>query len=242
MPMSKPEPNAETGRLLQWACVVAAIAPMALLGGWMYLVRDRAPGVAEFFLGPLLVGGLMVFWLLFLHVVVCRDRLRTLGFTRRGLMADACWGIALGAVFLVLKQVTDPWLLGLFPQRAPSPEIIGLIRAVAGDPLLLALWLGPVVWFGIAGFEELWRVFLLHRLWSLVPGLPGAWLTLFAVSALVGVAHGYQGPAAVVSIGVKSLLMGAFFMYRRRVVPLIVAHAVYDSVQIAFAVRMLGGG
>mgnify|MGYP000155062678 CR=1 FL=1 len=90
-------------------------------------------------------------------------------------------------------------------------------------------------------FEELWRVFVLHRLWSLFPGRAEAWSVVLMVSVLIGFAHGYQGPAGGVSIAVKSVLMGAYFMKARRLVPLIVAHAVYDSVQIAMAAWALRG-
>ena len=105
--------------------------------------------------------------------------------------------------------------------------------------MLLALWLGPVVWIGIAGFEEFWRVFVLRRLWLVFPGRANAWAVLLVVSAFIGIAHGYQGPAAILSIGFKSVLMGWYFMKSGRIRPLIVAHAVYDSVQIVLAVRAI---
>jgi hypothetical protein len=66
--------------VIQIPAAIAAIIPMAALTVWMYLLRDSVPGVNEFFLGPLLVGGGMIFWLLFLHLVVCRDSLQSLGF------------------------------------------------------------------------------------------------------------------------------------------------------------------
>ena len=56
---------------------------------------------------------------------------------------------------------------------------------------------------------------------------------------LIGLAHGYQGPAAFLSITLKSVLAGWYFLSSGRVRPLIVAHAVYDSVQIAMAVTMI---
>jgi hypothetical protein len=101
---------------------------------------------------------------------------------------------------------------------------------------LLALWLGPVVWIGIAGFEELWRVFVLRRFWNVFSGTGGKWMVLLLVSILVGAAHGYQGPVSILSIGFKSVLMGWFFMATGRTRALIVSHVVYDSVQIVMAV------
>jgi len=209
---------------------------MAALTTWMYIIRDSAPGLGEFFLGPLLFGGGMIFWLLFLHIVVCRDTLQSLGFRIDGFWIDLAIGIALGVGFLFLKTLEQPLLNSLFERRPPSEEIIQLIHGVSSNLWLLALWLGPVVWIGIAGFEELWRVFVLRRFWNVFSGIGGKWMVLVLVSALIGVAHGYQGPAAILSIGFKSVLMGWFFMATGRTRALIVSHVVYDSVQIVMAV------
>lgn len=233
--------TSRAGPLVQFTAGVLAIIPMAGLAAWMYIIRDSTPGVSEFFLGPLLVGGAIIFWLLFLHLVMCRDSLPALGFRISGFWRDVATGLVLGLAFLLLKYLSDPFLRGLFEPRPPSAEIITLIHGVASDPLLLALWLGPVVWIGIAGFEELWRVVVLRRLWMVFPGVSGKWIVLLLVSVLLGVVHGYQGPAAIVSISVKSVLMGGYFMATGRARPLIVAHAVYDSVQIVMAVIAIRG-
>ena len=222
--------------VIQILTAFAAIMPMVALSIWMYLLRDSVPGVSEFFLGPLLFGGGMIFWLLFLHIVVCRDNLQTLGFKIDGLWMDVVVGSGLGTAFLLLKELMQPLLNSVFEPRPPSTEIIQLIHSVASDPWLLALWLGPVVWIGIAGFEELWRVVVLRRFWNVFSGTGGKWMVLLLVSVLIGAAHGYQGPAAIVSIGFKSVLMGWFFMATGRTRALIVSHAVYDSVQIIMAV------
>ena len=230
-----------SGRVTQLLAALAAIVPMSVLTIWMYVIRDEAPDISEFFLGPLLVGGGMIFWLLLLHLVVCRDGLQSIGFGRDRFLRDLLIGFAMGLAFLLLKFLEQPVLNGLFASRPPSDEIILLLRTVSADPMLLALWLGPVVWIGVAGFEELWRVFVLRRFWNLFPGQTGEWVVLLAVSALIGLAHGYQGPAAIVSIGAKSVLMGWYFKYTGRIRPLIVSHAVYDSVQVVMAVVAIRG-
>lgn len=222
--------------VIQISTAMAAIIPMLALTVWMYLTRDSVPGLNEFFLGPLLFGGSMIFWLLFLHIVVCRDGLQSLGFKIDGFWKDVVIGCGLGAGLLLLKTLMQPMLNSLFEFRPPSTEIIQLIHGIAADPWLLALWLGPVVWIGIAGFEELWRVFVLRRFWNVFSGTKGKWMVLLLVSALIGLAHGYQGPAGIVSIGFNSVLMGWFFMATGRTRALIVSHALYDSVQIIMAV------
>lgn len=235
----KPTPAKPVTHLLAAA---GAILPMAALTAWMYVLRDSIPGLGEFFLGPLLVGGGMIFWLLFLHLVPCRDSLRSLGLGIAGRWRDIVLGALMGLGFLVFKHLTDPLLASVFGPRPPNPAILQLLVGIVQDPLLLALWLGPVVWIGVAGFEELWRAVVLRRFWAVFTGDAGRWIALLSVSMLIGLAHGYQGPAAVVSIGFKSVLMGWYFMATGRTRTLIVAHAVYDSVQIAMAVLAIRSG
>ncbi len=98
------------------------------------------------------------------------------------------------------------------------------------------------MWIGVAAFEELWRAVVLRRLEAAWPGRAGQLAAVTGVSVLIGFAHGYQGPAAIVSIGFKSLLMGGLFLVTGRLRPLIVAHAVYDGVQIVAAVLMIRQG
>ncbi len=227
---------------IQVSAAIAALIPMTALAVWMHLIRDNVPSINEFFLGPLLFGGGMIFWLLFLHIVMCRDSLQSLGFRISGFWADVLIGGALGAGFLLLRTLTQPMLTGWFEPRPPNPEIMQLIHSVSSDPWLLVLWLGPVVWIGIAGFEELWRVFVLRRFWTVFSGTGGKWMVLLLVSVAIGVVHGYQGPAAIISIGFKSVLMGWFFMATGRTRALIVSHAVYDSVQIVMAVVAIRAG
>jgi membrane protease YdiL (CAAX protease family) len=64
---------------------------------------------------------------------------------------------------------------------------------------------------------------------------------ILGVSALVGVAHGYQGVAAILSIGIMSVFKGWFFLATGRLWARVVAHAVYDSVQIVMAVLLIRG-
>jgi hypothetical protein len=227
--------------VIQISTAMAAIIPMFALTVWMYQIRDSTPGLNEFFLGPLLFGGSMIFWLLFLHVVVCRDSMKSLGFNTAGFWVDMIIGCGLGAGLLLLKMLMQPMLNSLFETQEPSTEIIQLIHGVASDPWLLALWLGPVVWICLAGFEELWRVFVLRRFWNVFSGTGGKWMVLLLVSVLIGLAHGYQGPAGILSIGFKSILMGWFFMATGRTRALIVSHAIYDSVQIVMAVVAIRG-
>ena len=103
--------------------------------------------------------------------------------------------------------------------------IIGLIE----HPWLRLLWFGPVLWIGVAAFEEVLRVFVLTRLSALWPGGAGRWGAVILSTALAGMTHAYQGPAGIISTGLMGLIAALFYLRRGRIWPLIVSHALYDA-------------
>ncbi len=223
----------------QLLAAFAALVPMVALVVWTYLLQGPALTLAGLLLWPLLGGGCLILWLLFLHVLVSGDSLEGLGLRKDRPWLDLLLGAAGSLVLLAIHFGFQATLARLFPPRPPVPEILELLSGLSRNPLLLAVWLGPVVWIGVAGFEELWRAFMLRRLWRVWRGTAGRWLALLFVSALVGLAHFYQGSAAAVSVGAMSILMGWFFMVTGRLRALIVAHALYDSIQVVFAVSAI---
>jgi hypothetical protein len=214
---------------------LAGLVPMVALVLWTYVLRESPLTVAGLLLWPLLGGGCLILWLLFLHILVAGDCLESLGLRKGQAWLDLLLGAAGSLVLLAMKLGFQATLARFLPASPPAEEIVELLSGLSRNPWLLAVWLGPVVWIGIAGFEELWRAFMLRRLWRVWSGRIGRWASLLIVSALFGLAHFYQGPAAVVEIGLMSIPMGWVFMATGRLRTLIVAHALYDSIQIAFA-------
>jgi membrane protease YdiL (CAAX protease family) len=223
----------------QLLCVLALLVPMAAVALWSSLPQRGDVTLPEMFVGPMLGGSALIFWILFLHLVVCGDGLQVFGFLRPRPGLDALLGIGLAAMMFAVQFTFGVTAARLFPPSPPAPQILELISGVARNPLLLALWLGPVVWIGVALFEELARVFLLRRLWLIWSGVAGRWGTILIVSAAIGLVHAYQGPAAVATIGLQSAFLGWVFLRTGRIRALILGHALYDSVQIVFAVVMI---
>jgi membrane protease YdiL (CAAX protease family) len=219
------------------------VLSMAAVSFWTYAAQGDGASLRLMFLGPLVGGGALIFWILFLHLVVCGDGLDVLGFGRDRPGLDALLGVGLAAGLLAFHFAFAATAARLFPPRPQVPGVLELVSGVVRNPWLLALWLGPVVWIGVALFEELGRAFLLRRIWQAWPGASGRWAGIMIVSALVGLVHAYQGSAAVVMIGIESLLLGWIYLRTGRIRALIVCHALYDSVQIVLAVvtiRQLG--
>ena len=105
---------------------------------------------------------------------------------------------------------------------------------LANSPLLMVIWFGPVLWIGIALFEELSRTFLLKCLWNISKDFNWQMIAIILTSILIGAVHIYQGPAGAISIGLKSIIACIFFYKYRRLLPLIISHAIYDGLQFAF--------
>jgi len=150
-----------------------AAVPLIILALWMYVVRQDTMTLGMMLGGPLVGGGILIVWTLLVHRVACGDRLAALGIRTDRWWLEVALGVALAAVLLALHMVLNPLLARLFPPQPPPEEILELLAGLSRRPGLLALWLGPVVWMGIAGFEELWRVHLLRRLWRVLPGRGG---------------------------------------------------------------------
>jgi len=221
---------------MQILCALALALPMLVIAYWVQRPPEGGITLRVLFLGPLLGGGALLFWTLFLHLVVCGDGLDRLGFTRKRPGLDILLGAGLAAGLLAFQLVFNATAARLFPPRPPVPAVLELLAGVARDPWLLLLWLGPVVWIGVALFEEVARCFLLRRLWRAWPGVAGSWGAILLVSALTGWVHVYQGAAAIVSIGLQSVLLGSFYLRTGRIRSLIVAHGLFDSIQVVLAV------
>jgi len=207
-------------------------------------LTQRTITLRELFLYPLLLGGGCVLLTLLMYRFVCGEPIRSLNLKPARWYTDLLAGILLAALFLgllVLQQaVQSRW----FPRSGgpPPEELVTLFTGIANDPVLLAVWLGPVAWLGVATFEELTRVFLLNRLWAVWPGTPGRWMVMLFSAVLFGMAHIYQGPVNAVAIGLQGLLYAIYYQRFGRVWPMIIGHALYDSAQVIQVVMAFGGG
>ena len=227
----------------QILAVVIALGPVYVFALFSHLTRDRAYTLREMLAYPLVFGGLTIILILLLLRHMCGEGTEALNLRGGSFVKDMGMGILLAtlmlAVHFVLQSSVYRWLPGA-PQNMDSVAV--LLRGLSEDPLALVFFLGPVVWLGVAGFEELTRVFFLTRTWKVWESVQVRW-TFVAISAvLFGLVHIYQGPSGAVGNAIIGLVMGAFFLVSGRIVPLIVAHAVFDSVQIIMVVSLVRRG
>jgi membrane protease YdiL (CAAX protease family) len=113
---------------------------------------------------------------------------------------------------------------------------------IASQPLLLAFFLGPVTWVSVAGFEEISRAFFFSRVLRLWPAARKArWAAVLFSALLFGAAHLYQGPLSALANGITAVIDGLFYLMVGRLLPLIFAHGLFDSIVLVVNLVLLGG-
>ena len=237
------KPELESSRRRPRATLGALILVyMPYLHAFWVHQSGRAISVAELMLYPLLIGGAGVALILLLIRCLFREQISDLNRRSGRWFTDVLSGLLLCTVSFAVMIAHASLIAPLLPQRSgPPPHAVEtLFRALAEDPRLLILWLGPVVWLGVAAFEELSRIFLLDRLWRLWPG-PASRMGVIAFSSILwGLVHFYQGISSVVGVSLLGLVYALYYLRFGRVWPLIIAHALFDSLQILQAVSTGG--
>jgi len=140
-------------------------------------------------------------------------------------------GVLLGALLETFQlTVTQPVLSKLIG-RQPDLE---LFRDVHGNLKLTALYIALSWTLAAFGEEMVWRGYLMNRVADVFGRGRGAWAASLAiVSAVFGLAHGYQGLTGWIEEGIAGLLLGLMYLRtgRNLWVP-IAAHGVSDTIDM----------
>jgi len=209
---------------------------------WYRLTQTESFTTFDMLFYPLLLGGGNILLILALNRFLLKESFNKFNSGTQTWYSDILSGVGLSMVYFVLMFAERATLSGILSQgKPPSQEVLNLMFDLAGNPLLLAFWLGPVVWIGVAMFEEISKVFFLTCLWGISKNKSWEIATVFFVAAAFGLTHLYQGTFGIVSSGIQGLVAGFYFYKYRRIWPLIISHALYDSFQIVMFVIQING-
>ena len=203
--------------------------------GLMLWIRNhQSTGFAsiELIAYPLIFGGLSIAILLLLKKYYLKESLSDFNSGEGKLTTDIAWGLLLALIYFVLFYLERLTLSNILAFN-PNLELLGLMLDMRKNPILLFIWFGPVLWIGIALYEELIRVFMLTTLWKWSEGRIWTIAVIFISAVIIGLAHWNQGPYGMVTVGIKSLVSGYFFLRIKRLMPLVYAHVLYDGIQVA---------
>jgi CAAX protease family protein len=174
---------------------------------------------------------------------VRRLRWRDVGSTRyRSWPVTIGLGVLLGALLETFQiTVTQPVLSRLFGKQ-PDLE---LFRTLTGNIRMTLLFIALSWTLAAFGEEMVWRGYVLNRVADTLGRTRNAWIvTLVMVSAVFGLAHGYQGVTGWVEEGLAGLALGLMYLGagRNLSVP-IVAHGLCDTTDMVliFFGKMPGG-
>jgi len=213
-----------------------AILPINLIMIWYRLTQTENFSTTDMIIYPLLFGCGSIILILLLNKYLVKESLKATFNSGKGTWYwDILIGFGLTAIYFAMSFVERATLIQWLPRNnPPNTELINVIIDLAHNPLLMAIWFGPVLWIGIALYEELSRTFLLKCLWNTSDNKNWHIAVIFLASALIGVTHLYQGLFGIISIGLKSVVMSFYFYKYRRLFPLVLSHVLYDGVQFAF--------
>jgi len=181
---------------------------------------------------------LLLLWFL------CGEKPKTLNLKPGKWWKDMLGGIVLVTITLSAKLIFDP-VIARFFYRASDVEsgMVGLFNKLADNPWLAAWFMGPALFIGVAGSEELTRVFFVTR-WNKIFS-SRIWLVVgvFLSAFLFGLNHIAQGYAGIFSIALNGLIMVLWYLRFGRIFHLVVAHYLYDAIQLVPAVifMIIGG-
>jgi membrane protease YdiL (CAAX protease family) len=180
---------------------------------------------------PIIVG------LLLLLRFLCGENPRELNMKPGEWTKDLLAAFILSVVTLAANILANGLLAGLLP-APPNTAVINLFRWLSQSPGMLALFLGVLLWIGVAQ-EELTRVFLLSRLWKVWPSTAAKLGVAVFAAILFGLSHSWQGPSRIVWTGIYGLIMGLYYLRFGRVGPMIISHYLTNALQVVvFALRM----
>jgi membrane protease YdiL (CAAX protease family) len=214
-----------------FALLVMVFIPFGMM---IWFRNHQSSGFAtiELIAYPLFFGGGSIVVLYLLKKYFLKEPLSDFNSGKGNLKTDVLYGVALVTVYFILFYIERLTLINYLSFNSNS-ELLGLMLDMRENPWLLALWFGPVLWIGIALYEELIRVFILTSLWKFSKNIIWSVIVIIIAASIVGLAHWSQGSYGIVTIGIKSMVSGFFFFKYRRLLPLVIAHVLYDGIQVA---------
>jgi membrane protease YdiL (CAAX protease family) len=235
-PPGSPKPW-QRNALTQLLAVVAGVLPLYSSLIIYQLRRGQAFSIQGFIFYLAVISPLAIVIAFLLLRFLCGENHRCLNLRPGKLSSDLRAALILSPVILVANVVSNYFLTELFPDSSSGTSIRDLFVEVAGNPGLLVLLVGPLIFLGAAS-EELIRVFLLNRLWKVWPSTIGKLVTVVVSACLFGLIHLYRGPVHVAWTAIFGLIAALYYLRFGRVVPLILAHYVTNELQVIVATAL----
>lgn len=216
---------------IQLLAVVIGVLPLYTSLIIYQLQKGQPPSSQGFIFYLAVISPLTIVIMIILLRFLCKENYRDLNLKPGRLIVDLLATLILTLMILITSVVSQYLLSELFPISDSDTSIRNLFMEMTSKPVLLVIFVGPLVFLGAAS-EELIRVFLLSRLWKVWPSITGKYIVVIISAVLFGLIHVYRGPIHVVWTTIFGLLMAIYFLRFGRVVPLILAHYFTNALQV----------
>jgi len=114
---------------------------------------------------PLIIGGANILLIIALNKYLLKGKIIDFNRGKGKWYWDILLGLILDGIYFLLMYAEQATIARILLQGGPaSQEVINLMIGPANNPILLSIWLGHVVWIGVALFEESGRVLFLNCL------------------------------------------------------------------------------
>jgi membrane protease YdiL (CAAX protease family) len=237
---SKPFERPKPWQGKAWVQLLAvALGVLPLYAGLIVLqLQSEQPiSIQGFTLYLAVIAPLGIVIALLLLRFLCGENPRDLNLKAGRLSSDLLAVLVLSLLIIAASVISTGLLSELLPESPSDTSVTNLFMGLAGNPGLLALFLGLLLFLGAAS-EEVIRAFLLSRLWKVWPSSAGKWIAVVISAGLFGLIHLYQGPVSAAWIAIFGLIMALYYLRFGRVVPLVLAHYLTNALQVVvFAVR-----
>jgi len=221
-------------QLLAVALGPLTVYAMLLASG---LLSEQPYSTQDFIQYTTVISVPIIILLLLLLRYLCGEKPRELNLKPGTWASDLLAAGILSVVTLAANVLSNAFLSELLPSP-PNTGVINLFRWLSQNPGMFALFLGVLLWVGVAQ-EELTRVFLLSRLWKVWPSTAVRLGAVIFAAVLFGLSHAWQGPTRIVWTGIYGLIMGLYYLRFGRVGPMIVSHYFTNALQVVvFALRV----
>jgi membrane protease YdiL (CAAX protease family) len=206
--------------LLLVAGVAGALIGSVLMAG----VQLRDERWAHVFITAF--AGLACILAAFAMVLSARQRLSAIGWRVNNILADIGLGLA-GAFGIYIVMMIAAMILvlvrpDLMNRTTEAQEAIEKTIPRASVPMMVLFMAFVALWE-----EIVFRGFLLTRLFAIFRRW---WLTVLVGGLLFSLGHGYQGVVATVVIGCVGIVLGAMFVWRRSLLPVVAFHMTFNLI------------
>ena len=206
------------------AIVLAAIAAAWVLSRWVIYPALGIPDYAPYILRPI-TGFLAAWWVL-------HRRGASLAAVGLRMPPSLPLAVAITIAGYVIEMALWQWAVPVLADWFHPTQRPSFLGHLHGNAMALVFWLAIAWLVGGICEECLFRGFLLNRVEALLGGGPAALvIAILAQAALFGTLHLYGGTFAFMYAALFGVVHALFYLLaRRNLWPVILVHAVWDSV------------